>query len=155
MWVIENPDVIMDIQKDYINAGSNAVYTCTFGGNRIKLSEFGLGDKVVEINKKLAQLSRKAAGEKGLVAGDLAPTGRFVRPFGDMPFEEAVDVYKEQVKGLLEGGVDFFVIETMMDIQEARAALLAVKESCDLPVCVSMTFDESEELLREPIRCRL
>lgn len=147
MWVIENPDVIMDIQKDYINAGSNAVYTCTFGGNRIKLSEFGLGDKVVEINKKLAQLSRKAAGEKGLVAGDLAPTGRFVRPFGDMPFEEAVDVYKEQVKGLLEGGVDFFVIETMMDIQEARAALLAVKESCDLPVCVSMTFDESGRTL--------
>jgi len=64
-----------------------------------------------------------------------------------MPFEEAVDVYKEQVKGLLEGGVDFFVIETMMDIQEARAALLAVKESCDLPVCVSMTFDESGRTL--------
>ncbi|GAE90387.1 homocysteine S-methyltransferase family protein [Acetivibrio straminisolvens] len=147
MWVIENPDVIVDIQKDYINAGSNAVYTCTFGGNRIKLSEFGLGDKVIEINRKLAQLSRKAAGEKGFVAGDLAPTGRFVRPFGDMPFEEAVDIYKEQVKGLLEGGVDFFVIETMMDIQEARAALLAVKESCDLPVCVSMTFDENGRTL--------
>jgi len=64
-----------------------------------------------------------------LVAGDLAPTGRFVRPFGDMPFEEAVDVYKEQVKGLLEGGVDFFCNRTMMDIQEARAALLAVKKA--------------------------
>ncbi len=147
MWVIENPDVILDIQKDYINAGSNAVYTCTFGGNRIKLSEFGLGDKVVEINRKLAQLSKKAVGENGFVAGDLAPTGKFVKPFGDMPFEEAVDIYKEQVKGLLEGGVDFFVIETMMDIQEARAALLAVKESCDLPVCVSMTFDESGRTL--------
>ncbi len=146
-WAIENPDVIVDIQKDYINAGANAVYTCTFGGNRIKLSEFGLGDKVVEINRKLAQLSRKAVGENGFVGGDLAPTGQFVRPFGDMPFEEAVDIYKEQVKGLLEGGVDFFVIETMMDIQEARAALLAVKESCDLPVCVSMTFDENGRTL--------
>lgn len=147
MWAIENPDVIVDIQKEYIKAGSNAVYTCTFGGNRAKLSEFGFGDRTVEINRKLAQLSRQAVGDKGLVAGDLAPTGHFVRPFGDMPFEEAVNIYKEQVKGLLEGGVDFFVIETMMDIQEARAALIAVKESCDLPVCVSMTFDEGGRTL--------
>ncbi|MFZ5987809.1 MAG: homocysteine S-methyltransferase family protein [Bacillota bacterium] len=142
-WVLKNPDVIISVQRDYINAGSNAVYTCTFGGNGIKLSEFGLGDRVVEINRRLAQLSKEAVGDKGFVAGDLAPTGQFVRPFGDMPFEKAVEIYKEQVEGLLEGGVDFFVIETMMDIQEARAALIAVKESCDLPVCVSMTFDET------------
>lgn len=147
IWAIENPDVIINIQSDYIKAGSNTVYTCTFGGNRVKLSEFGLGDRVVEINRKQAQLSKEAVGENGFVAGDLAPTGLFVRPFGDMPFEEAVDIYKEQVKGLLEGGVDFFVIETMMDIQEARAALIAVKESCDLPVCVSMTFDANGRTL--------
>jgi 5-methyltetrahydrofolate--homocysteine methyltransferase len=142
-WVIENPEVIIEVQREYVKAGSNAVYTCTFGGNRIKLSEFGLGDQTVEINAKLAKLSREAVGDNGFVVGNLAPTGQFVKPFGDMPFETCVDVYKEQVKGLLEGGVDFFVIETMMDIQEARAALLAVKESCDLPVCVSMTFDEN------------
>ncbi len=146
-WVIEHPEVIVDIQKEYVSAGSDVIYTCTFGGTRIKLDEFGLGDNTVEINRRLAQLSREAAGENALVAGDMAPTGRFIEPLGDLSFEECVNIYKEQVRGLLEGGVDLFVIETMMDIQEARAALLAVKESCDLPVCVTMTFDEGQRTL--------
>lgn len=146
-WVIEHPEVIVDIQKEYVSAGSDVIYTCTFGGTRIKLDEFGLGDNTIEINRRLAQLSREAAGEKALVAGDMAPTGRFIEPLGDLSFEECVNIYKEQVRGLLEGGVDLFVIETMMDIQEARAALLAVKESCDLPVCVTMTFDEGQRTL--------
>ena len=146
-WVIENPDAIKQIQRAYIDAGSNVVYTCTFGGNRIKLGEFGLGDRTVEINRRLAQLSGEAASGQCLVAGDIASTGRFIKPLGDMPFEECVNAYKEQVKGLLEGGVDLFVIETMLDIQEARAALLAVKESCDLPVCVCMSFDEDRKTL--------
>ncbi len=146
-WVLEHPEVIIDIQREYFKAGSDVVFACTFGANRIKLNEYGLGDRVVEINRTLAQLSREAAGRDKWVAGDIGPTGEFVRPMGDRPFEEFVDIYKEQVKGLLEGGVDFFVIETMMDIQEARAALLAVKESCDLPVCVSMTFNEDGRTL--------
>lgn len=146
-WVIEHPEVIIDVQKAYIDAGADIVYTCTFGGNRVKLDEFGLGEKTFEFNKRLAQLSRQAAGSKALVAGDIAPTGRFIKPFGDMLFEECVDAYKEQVEGLLEGGVDLFVIETMMDIQEARAALLAVKESCSLPVMVSMTYDSDKRTL--------
>lgn len=146
-WVYENPDVIKNIQKSYVNAGSDMIYTCTLGGNRIKLEEFNLGNRTVEINRRLAQLSKEAAGTDCFVAGNLAPTGRFIKPLGDLPFEECVNVYKEQVKGLLEGGVDLFVIETMLDIQEARAAILAVKESCDLPVCVSMSFDESKRTL--------
>lgn len=146
-WVLENPDVIKSIQKEYIKAGSNIAYTCTFGGNRIKLDEFGIGDRTIELNKCLAQYSKEAAGDNCLVAGDLASTGRFIKPLGDMDFEECVNIYKEQVKGLLDGGVDLFVIETMLDIQEARAALLAVKESCDLPVCVSMSFDENMRTL--------
>jgi len=146
-WVIENPDTIKQIQEAYIHAGSNIIYTCTFGGNPIKLEEFGLGDRTFEINRRLAQLSREAADGKRLVAGDIASTGRFIKPLGDMPFEVCVDIYKEQVRGLLAGGVDLFVIETMLDIQEARAALLAVKECCDLPVCVSMSFDESMRTL--------
>jgi len=146
-WVLENPGVIIDIQKKYIDAGSDIIYTCTFGGNRAKLDESGNGNRTVEINRRLAQLSRQAAGGKAFVAGDLAPTGRFIEPLGDLSFEKCVDIYKEQIQGLLEGGVDLFVIETMMDIQEARAALLAVKESCDLPVCVSMTFDEAKRTL--------
>ncbi|EGD49049.1 homocysteine S-methyltransferase [Ruminiclostridium papyrosolvens DSM 2782] len=146
-WVIENPNAIKEIQKAYIDAGSNIIYTCTFGGNRVKLEEFGLGERTFEINQRLAQLSKETAAGKCLVAGDLASTGRFIKPLGDMSFEACVDIYKEQVQGLLAGGVDLFVIETMLDIQEARAALLAVKESCDLPVCVSMSFDESMRTL--------
>lgn len=140
-WVLEHPQSLIEVQQAYRQAGSQLLYTCTFGGNRIKLDEFGLGDQVVEINAALARLSRDAA-DNALVFGGLAPTGRFVEPFGDLAFEEAVDLFKEQVRGLLQGGVDGFVIETMMDIQEARAALLAVRESCDLPAMVSMTFGE-------------
>ncbi len=147
LWAIENPRALSEIQEAYAEAGSDIIYTCTFGGNRVKLDEFGLGDRTIEMNKRLAEISRQAAGGKCLVAGDLASTGRFLRPLGDMAFEECVNVYKEQVKGLLEGGVDLFVIETMLDIQEARAALIAVKESCGLPVCVSMSFDESKRTL--------
>ena len=141
-WICENKDVLIKLQKEYIKAGSKVVYTCSFGGNRGKLSEYSLGDKVFEINKKLAEISKEACEGSAFVAGDLAPTGSFIEPFGSVPFENIVNVYKEQIEGLLAGGVDFFIIETMIDLQEARAALLAVKEMCDLPVCVSMTFDE-------------
>jgi len=146
-WCSEHPDVVIDIQRQYIEAGSDAVYTATLGGNSIKLSEYGLGNKTYEINKKLAEISKKAVGSKGFVGGDISTTGKYIEPFGNMSFETAVEVYKEQVKALLDGGVDFFIIETMMDIQEARAALLAVKESCDLPAFVTMTFNEDGRTL--------
>jgi 5-methyltetrahydrofolate--homocysteine methyltransferase len=146
-WVIDHPAVIVNLQKEYIVAGSNVIYTCTFGANRLKLSEFGLGDQVAALNRQIALLAREAAGADGLVAGDLSATGSFIKPLGDLPFETAVDIYKEQVRGLVAGGVDFLVIETMIDLQEARAALLAVKESCDLPVCVSLTFNEDRRTL--------
>lgn len=146
-WVADNPAVIMELQREYVEAGSDIICACTFGGNRIKLEEHGLGDKTVELNKRLVRISREAASGRALVAGDIGSTGRFIKPMGDMTFEECVNIYKEQVNGLLEGGVDLFMIETMLDIQEARAALLAVKESCELPVIVSMTFDENKRTL--------
>jgi len=101
---------------------------------------------VVEINKNWHSF-QESRRRKGIGCGGSCTYRKIRKTLWGHAFEEAVDVYKEQVKGLLEGGVDFFVIETMMDIQEARAALLAVKESCDLPVCVSMTFDESGRTL--------
>ncbi|MGE5583410.1 MAG: homocysteine S-methyltransferase family protein [Bacillota bacterium] len=146
-WVLDHPESIVSIQKGYAAAGSSVVYTCTFSGNRLKLEEFGLADQVLEINRRLALLSREAVGRSGLVAGDLSITGQFIRPFGPIPFEKTVEVFKEQVKGLLEGGVDLFAIETMTDLQEARAAVIAVKESCTLPICVTMTFDEDGRTL--------
>ncbi len=139
-WVLENPDSIVNIQSEYIENGSEMIYTCTLGANSLKLKEFGI-EHTVGINRELARLSKEAASGRVPVAGDIAPTGQLMEPFGMYSFEEIVEIYKEQVQGLLEGGVDLFVVETMMDIQEARAALLAVKESCDLPVMVTMTFE--------------
>ncbi|GMQ60649.1 homocysteine S-methyltransferase family protein [Vallitalea sediminicola] len=142
-WVIDNQEVIMDIQRGYKEAGSKAVYACTFGCNSIKLAEFGLEDQLVEMNKELVRISREAVGDDVWVIGDLSPTGAQIYPLSDYHFEDIVDAYKPQVKALVEAGVDLFVIETMMNVNEARAALIAVKETCDLPVMVSMTYEKS------------
>ena len=97
-WCLENPDIISNIHAAYRQAGSDIVYTCTFGANRFKLGHYH-AQNVREINRKLAFLARQAAGRDALIAGDIGPTGKFVEPFGDLPFEEAVEAFKEQVLG--------------------------------------------------------
>jgi len=139
-WSLANPAAVGDIHGAYREAGADVVYTSTFGANRLKMGQYGLTN-VGETNRLLAEIATRAAG-RGLVAGDIGPTGHFVEPFGDVPFDEAVAVFREQAQGLLEGGVDLFVIETMMDIQEARAALIAVREVCDLFCMVTMTYEK-------------
>jgi len=146
IWCLENPDIISDVHAGYRDAGADIVYTATFGANRIKMSQYGSYD-VFEINRELTRLARRAVGTDVLLAGDICSTGRFVVPFGDLGFEDAVEAYKEQVKGLLEGGVDLFVIETMMDIQETRAALIAVKELTDKFTIVTMTYEDNNRTL--------
>ncbi len=146
IWAIENPKLIQQVHKDYADAGSDIVYSCTFGANKIKLEQYGKHD-VRAVNKKLAALAKKAVPDNVLVAGDIGPTGKFVAPFGPLEFEEAVGIFKEQVRGLLSGGVDLFVIETMMDIQEARAALIAVRELCDKFTIVTMTYENDGRTL--------
>ncbi len=149
-WVLENPEVIKNIGKKYIESGSDIIYACSFGGNKIKLDEFGLGNKTYEINKKLALLSKEAANESGkdvYVAGDLSPTGKLIAPLGDGDFEEIVEAYSEQVRGLVDGGVDLFVVETMINIQEARCAVLAIRKISSLPIMVSMTFEDNGRTL--------
>lgn len=139
-WVLEHPDALADVQQAYAASGSDLVYAPTFGGNPLKLAEFGLEKRTFEINRQLAEISRRAVPGK-LVFGDIAPTGRLIEPFGPLPFEQAVALYKEQIRGLIDGGVDGFAIETMMDLQEARAALIAVRELSDLPAIVTLTFE--------------
>ncbi|MBQ4057313.1 MAG: homocysteine S-methyltransferase family protein [Lachnospiraceae bacterium] len=149
-WVLEHPDVLVNLQMDYINAGSNIIYASTFSGNRIKLEEYGLEKELDEVNKKLVSLSKEAVAKTGYrayIAGDLTMTGRQLYPIGTMQLEELIDVYKEQIKSLVEAGVDLLVIETMMSLAEARAALIAAKEICDLPVIVSMTYNEDGRTL--------
>ncbi|MDD5194763.1 MAG: homocysteine S-methyltransferase family protein [Candidatus Omnitrophica bacterium] len=146
-WCLQNPHVLASVHRDYITAGSDIIYTCTFGANRLKLSQYGICD-VRGTNEKLALLARSSsAGKNCFVAGDIGPTGKFVRPFGSLDFEEAVNIFKEQIKGLLAGGVDMLVIETMMDIQEARAALIAARELTKCFTIVTMTFEKGGRTL--------
>jgi len=149
-WILENPEVLVNLQVDYINAGSNIIYAPTFSGNRIKLEEYGLEKDFERINKELVALSKEAVAKTGYrayVAGDLTMTGRQLYPIGTMTLEELIDVYKEQITCLVEAGVDLLVVETMMSLAEARAALIAAKEVCDLPIIVSMTFNEDGRTL--------
>lgn len=147
LWVCENPQAILEVHQAYRSSGSDIVYAPTFGGNRCKLAEFGLESRLEEIVGKLMKVTKEYAGEKA-VFGDIAPTGRFVEPFGDLPFEEAVAVFRECAAVLAANGADGFAVETMMDIQEARAALLGCREAApELPVIVTMTFDESGKTL--------
>jgi 5-methyltetrahydrofolate--homocysteine methyltransferase len=146
IWCLENPRIIQTINSDYQKSGADVVYTSTFGANSFELGQYNVHN-IREVNSRLAKISKDAVGEKAMVAGDIGPTGQFVKPFGSIDFDEAVEVFKEQARGLLEGGVDLFVIETMMDIQEARAALIAVKEITDAFVMVTMTFDEDGRTL--------
>ena len=140
-WIVEHPEAIIDVQQAYTRSGSDIVYVPSFGANPVKLAEFGLEPRMEEINAALVALSRRARPDR-LIFGDLAPTGQLVEPYGDFNFEDAVNAYKRQAEELAANGVDGFVIETMMDLQETRAALIAVREVSDrLPVMVTMTFD--------------
>lgn len=146
-WVLENPQVMIDLQKSYVEAGSQIVYAPTFTANRIKLEEYGLEDKLVEMNRNLVALSKSAVGEAALVAADMTMTGQQLFPMGELMFEELVEIYKEQAKVLAEAGADLFVVETMMSLQESRAAVLAIREVCDLPIMVTLTFNEDGRTL--------
>lgn len=147
LWILDNPEILVSLQKEYVESGSDILIAPTFGANRIKLEEYGADSRTGAINAELVSLSKKASEGKAAVFGDLAPTGRFVEPFGDLAFEDAVDIFKEQVSSFLKSGVDGIMIETMLDLQETRAALIACRELCDLPVIASMTYDESGRTL--------
>ena len=146
-WILEHPDIFIGLQKEFVEAGSNIIYAPTFTANRIKLKEYGLEEQIKEINYGLVALSKEAAGGKALVAGDLTMTGRQLIPMGDMDFEELITVYKEQIRLVADAGVDLLIVETMMSLQETRAALIAAKEVCDLPVMATLTFESDGRTL--------
>lgn len=156
-WILENREAAKKLQMAFLEAGTDILYAPTFSANRIKLAEYGLQDNLVKMNHELVQLSKDAVAEfeekkrcnvgRHFIAGDLTMTGELLYPVGKLQFEELVDIYKEQVNALCEAGVDLFVVETMMSLQECRAAVLAVKETCDLPVMVTMTFAEDNKTM--------
>jgi len=132
---------IKDVHKSYFNAGSEIIVANTFGANRIKLTEYGLADKIYAVNFNAVKAVKEIAGGDALVAMSLGPTGKFIYPVGDMSFKESLEIYKEQVRAGLDAGADIFQLETMIDLQEIRSAIIAVKELCDKPVVAMMTFD--------------
>ncbi len=147
VFALEHPDIVRDMYREYIEAGSKAVFAFTLGANERKLGEYGLGSDVEKINKQLASYALEAAGNEAFAGADVGSTGTFIAPLGDLGFEQAVEIYKQQIKALADAGVDFIVIETMIDVQETRAAVIAAKECCSLPVVASMTFDKSGRTL--------
>lgn len=145
-FALSNPKLIMDVNRAYIDAGAKAVSACTLGGNAYKLKELKLDGDVYSINRRLTEITAEAAGDDAFVLADIGSTGMFIAPLGELEFEQAVEAYKEQIKAIADGGADFIAIETMIDIQETRAAVIAAKECCDLPVAASMTFSEGRTL---------
>jgi 5-methyltetrahydrofolate--homocysteine methyltransferase len=140
-WVFEHPDRIRALHQSYIEAGSEILLTCTFGGTRFRLAGEGLGSQAVEVNRRAAELARQIAGEGRFVAGDMGPTGKLLAPLGPATAGEVTEAYAEQAQGLAEGGVDLILIETMSDLGEARAAIEGVRRVADLPLFCTFSFD--------------
>jgi methionine synthase / methylenetetrahydrofolate reductase(NADPH) len=139
---LTQPDLVAEVHKDYARAGADVIETNTFGANRVKLAAFGLNDRVHAINVQGAKIARHAARDNAYVAGAIGPLGIRIEPWGKTGVDEAEDIFREQAKALLEGGVDLFVLETFRDVNEIGAAIKAVRSVCDLPIVAQMTTEE-------------
>ena len=140
LWNIDHPEAVLDIAQGYIDAGADTIETNSFGGNSFKLEGFGLTDRVYEINRKAAEISRQAAGDDKYVLGSIGPTGKMLI-MGDVTEDELYEAFKEQAVALYDGGADALVIETMTAIDEAEIAVRAARENTPCEVICTMTFD--------------
>jgi 5-methyltetrahydrofolate--homocysteine methyltransferase len=140
-WVLERPEEIMKLHRAYVEAGSQFILTSTFGGTRARLRAAGLEVKVAEINRRAAELARRVAGDDLYVGGDIGPTGEMMVPIGSLTYEAAVEMFAEQAQALAAGGADCIYIETMSDLNEAKAAVEGARQTCDLPVFCTFSFD--------------
>lgn len=138
------PDVVAGVHQAYLASGAEIIVTNTFGGNREKLSHYGLDGRIREINRAGVTLARNAAGKDAYVAASIGPTGRFVEPVGDLSFDRMAAIFREQAETLIEAGADLITLETFLDIKEIRAALIAIREiSPTIPVIAMLTFDDN------------
>ncbi|MDI6807701.1 MAG: homocysteine S-methyltransferase family protein [Candidatus Eisenbacteria bacterium] len=137
---ISRPELIEEIHKQYLMAGADILTTNTLGGTRIKLSEYGLGNKVFEVNFEGVRIAKKAASGNAYAALSVGPTGKFLEPLGELSFDETVDIFREQIKAGVEAGADIILLETMLDIREVKAALIAARDVTSLPLGCQLTF---------------
>jgi 5-methyltetrahydrofolate--homocysteine methyltransferase len=144
LWNKENPQIITAIHKNYIDSGADIIETNTFGANRIKLTHYGLQNNVIQLNIAAVQAARAACGPNTKIAGSVGPTGKLIIPLGDLSFDYAYDVFFEQISALDQAGVDMILIETIIDIQEMRAALVAAKAATKKPVICQMSYGGDE-----------
>ena len=140
-WVIEHKDIIQDLQKSYIQAGSQVIYAPTFGGNRMNLMKHDLADHIEEINRTLVGYSKELAGNGVYVAGDITTSGSFITSDGDYTYDDAFKMYQEQIRLLADAGIDLIAAETMINIEETLAAVDAASSVCDLPIMCTMTVE--------------
>ncbi|MBU1039574.1 MAG: homocysteine S-methyltransferase family protein [Proteobacteria bacterium] len=151
LFGLANPEPVAAIHAEYAAAGAEVITTNTFGGTRFKLDPT---TDVRALNRHLAQTAKRAVANSGggraFIAGSVGPTGHFAEPLGKLTFRELVAAFKEQIQGLAEGGADLVIIETQFDLAEAKAAVIAAHEVCDLPVAVSMTFEGAVSLTGTP-----
>src|SRR5438067_7057801 len=144
---LSSPELVAEVHREYVQAGADVVETNTFGANRIKLGSFGLADKLHAINAEGARIARGAAQDRAYVAGSIGPLGVRIEPWGKTGVEEARDLFEEQARALVDGGVDLFVLETFRDLNEIGAAIEAVRRVSDLPIVAQMTTEEDGNTL--------
>jgi methionine synthase / methylenetetrahydrofolate reductase(NADPH) len=144
---LTQPDFVAEVHQAYVRAGADVIETNTFGANRVRLTPFGLGDRVKAINAQGAKIARHAARDEVFVAGAIGPLGIRIEPWGKTGVDEAEDYFREQAEGLLEGGVDLFVLETFHDVNEIAAAIRAVRSLSELPIVAQVTTEEDGNTL--------
>lgn len=140
-WVYEHPEVISELQKEYVDAGSQIIYAPTFGANRISLKNMGCENRLEELNRVLLERTRASVGARALVGGNLSTTGQPLEPYGSMTYDRLLDVYKEQISILAEAGADLLAAETLLSLDEALVICDAASAVCDLPLQISFTCE--------------
>jgi len=142
--IVDNPDLIYQLEKSFVDAGSDLILTCTFGGTRMRMKDSKYQDRAPEVNIRAAEIARKAAGSRNdgvMVAGSMGPVGALIKPYGPLETEDVKATFAEQAKALAEGGVDLLLIETMFAFEETTAAFEGAKSVTDLPIVVSFSYD--------------